>query len=186
MARRRIGGGGRKRRSASWTDWAFLLGVGVFLATAGFSRWPPQTETSFAVGDADGPISGRARIIDGDTIDIGGERIRLWGVDAPEARQQCTARGNPGRSARSALARAVGGRTVTCAVRDHDDYGRTVAQCSVAGVDLGAAMVSQGWAWDYRQYSGGRYRGAESGARRADLGVWALGCEPAWAWRHRQ
>lgn len=184
MARRRIGWDKRTRRSAGWTDWAFLIGAAIFLTTAGFSQWPPRTDSSSALPVP--AIAGSARIVDGDTLDIGGQRIRLWGVDAPEARQQCTVSGNPGRSARSALARAIGGRGVACTVRDHDDYGRVVAQCRVGGADLGAAMVSQGWAWDYRHYNQGRYRAAENSARRADLGVWAMGCEPAWDWRHRQ
>ena len=41
-------------------------------------------------------ITGKPRVIDGDTIEIAGERIRLHGIDAPESKQTCTdADGNP-------------------------------------------------------------------------------------------
>jgi endonuclease YncB( thermonuclease family) len=35
-------------------------------------------------------LTGQASIIDGDTIDIHGERIRILDIDAPESRQTCT------------------------------------------------------------------------------------------------
>jgi endonuclease YncB( thermonuclease family) len=34
-------------------------------------------------------VAGVASVIDGDTIEIHGRRIRLWGIDAPEAAQRC-------------------------------------------------------------------------------------------------
>ena len=57
-------------------------------------------------------VEGPARIIDGDTIDIAGERIRLHGIDAPESRQTCIADGviwPCGKSATDALAEFIGG-----------------------------------------------------------------------------
>ena len=40
--------------------------------------------------EASADITGKPRIIDGDTIEIAGERIRLHGIDAPESKQTCT------------------------------------------------------------------------------------------------
>ena len=34
-------------------------------------------------------VTGQARVIDGDTIEVAGERIRLHGIDAPESGQRC-------------------------------------------------------------------------------------------------
>ena len=64
-------------------------------------------------------ITGPARIIDGDTIDIAGERIRLHGIDAPEAAQTCVADGVTwpcGQSATAALVEFIGGAAVTMMV----------------------------------------------------------------------
>ena len=75
-------------------------------------------------------LSGRPRVVDGDTIDVGGARVRLHGVDAPESDQSCVAQGTRwpcGRRATRALAGRLGGRTVVCEERDRDRYGRIVA-----------------------------------------------------------
>lgn len=68
-------------------------------------------------------VSGRVSVVDGDTIDFAGKRIRLWGVDAPEARQTCT-RGaetwHCGQQAALALSDWIGQRTTVCQEQDRD------------------------------------------------------------------
>src|SRR5438874_5398102 len=101
-------------------------------------------------------LAGQASIIDGDTIEIHGQRIRLFGIDAPEHDQLCEAVGSQyrcGQQAALALADQIGSKTVDCAPRDVDQYGRIVAVCSAGGEDLNAWMVRQGWALAYRHYS---------------------------------
>ena len=130
-------------------------------------------------------LSGRARVVDGDTLDVGGVRIRLHGVDAPESRQTCVAGGRRwacGERATRALAGLVGGRTVSCEERDRDRYGRAVAVCRVGGRDVNAWMVSQGLALAYRRYSRD-YVGEEASARDARLGMWRGDFVPPWDWR---
>ena len=108
------------------------------------------------IGPALADITGPARIIDGDTIDIAGERIRLHGIDAPEAAQTCVAGGVTwpcGQSATAALAEFIGGAAVSCRARGTDKYGRTIATCYVQGEDIEAWMVLNGWALAYRRYS---------------------------------
>lgn len=126
-------------------------------------------------------------VVDGDTFVMGSERVRLWGVDAPEGRQVC--QDGQGRAfrcgdvARQRLIALIGGRLVDCRERDRDGYGRMVAQCRTGGVDLGEALVRAGWAVEYRQFSRGAYTAAETEARRARRGLWAGRFEPPDHWR---
>jgi endonuclease YncB( thermonuclease family) len=142
----------------------------------------------FFTGSAFADITGKARIIDGDTIDIAGQRIRLHGLDAPEAGQVCEADGKPwrcGQEATWALASIVGRTWVTCVERDKDRYGRIVAVCKVRGprgLDIGSRMVSDGWALAYRKYSKD-YVGAEDAARESSKGLWRGPFVPPWEWR---
>ncbi len=101
-------------------------------------------------------LFGRVRVIDGDTIDIGGSRVRMHGVDAPESAQSCLAGGERwpcGSRATRALAQRIDGRTVACEQRDLDRYGRIVAECRQDGRNLNAWLVAEGWALAYRRYS---------------------------------
>ena len=106
--------------------------------------------------DAAAEIVGRATVIDGDTIEIRGQRIRLFGIDSPESAQLCQAGQKPyrcGQQAALALADRIGERTVRCQERDTDRYGRVVAVCYVGSEDLDRWMVEQGWAVAFRKYS---------------------------------
>ena len=130
-------------------------------------------------------LTGPARVIDGDTLDVGGVRIRLHGIDAPESKQSCRTGGQRwscGREATRALAGRIGGRSVACEERDQDRYGRVVAVCSLSGTDLNGWMVAQGWAFAYRRYSRA-YVAEESGARAARRGMWRGYVVPPWDWR---
>ena len=101
-------------------------------------------------------VSGVASVIDGDTIEIHGERIRLFGIDAPELAQRCTEGGRPypcGFDCSRVLRQRIKGRTVDCIRHDTDRYGRMVAVCHVEGLDLSRWMVRQGQAIAYRKYS---------------------------------
>ena len=130
-------------------------------------------------------VSGRASVIDGDTIEVGGERIRLHGIDAPEREQLCRAGGKNlrcGRQASRALADRVDGRLVVCEEQDRDRYGRILALCRADGQDLGAWLVFQGWALAYRRYSTA-YVKEEATARAARRGLWRGAFVPPWDWR---
>jgi endonuclease YncB( thermonuclease family) len=100
-------------------------------------------------------IAGRASVIDGDTIDIHGERIRILDIDAPESRQTCQDQSGAdwrcGQKAAFALSDWIGQQPVTCVTDKPDKYGRHLAHCTVAYQDLGQWMASNGWAIPFRQ-----------------------------------
>jgi endonuclease YncB( thermonuclease family) len=85
-------------------------------------------------------IVGRASVVDGDTLDIHGARVRLWGIDAPEADQLC--RGDDSLPYRCASPAAnkldafISGRMVRCSQKDVDRYGRRVASCALLETEL--------------------------------------------------
>lgn len=119
-------------------------------------------------------IQGQATVIDGDTIEIHGERVRLDGIDAPESWQLCYApvAYRCGQEAAFALADYIGRRTVSCVHASTDRYGRVVARCSVAGQDIAGWLVANGHALDWPRYSKGRYAGIQEKARQARRGIW--------------
>ena len=130
-------------------------------------------------------IAGRAKIIDGDSFEIDGTGVRLFGVDAPEGRQDCTRDGRPwrcGDAAAAELRRLVGGRTIVCREEDVDSYGRVVARCSNGATDLAAAMARAGMAVAYRRYSTD-YVDEEREAKAARRGLWASEFTPPEEWR---
>lgn len=107
---------------------------------------------------------GPARIVDGDTIVVRKTQIRLFGIDAPELNHPY------GQKAKWALVSLCKGHEVRAEVTEQDDYGRTVAKCSLAdGRDLSAEMVRAGLAIDWAKFSGGQYRGLETPDARRKL-----------------
>lgn len=123
-------------------------------------------------------------VSDGDTLRCNGERVRLWGMDAPELHDTRCAQGGGGwacdpearrfgPAAAERLYQLTRG-SVRCAVRDSDRYGRKVAQCAGPNTpDLGRKLVLEGLARDYTRYSRGAYLGDEQRARRAGVGLWS-------------
>jgi endonuclease YncB( thermonuclease family) len=133
--------------------------------------------------------SGTIRVIDGDTLDVGGETVRLFGIDAPEGEQTCTTAAGDlwpcGAWAAAELRARVEGRTATCDTQDTDRYGRTVARCFTDGIDIAGAIVADGIALAYRDYSWD-YDLAEKSAQVAGLGLWSGSFQPPADWRAAQ
>ena len=128
---------------------------------------------NMAAADLVGPV----RVIDADTIDVGGERVRLYGIDAPEMDQTClTEQGvafQCGVWARDKVAARFGFRMARCTVQDVDQYQRSVATCDVGGADMGRVLVQEGWAFAYRKFAMD-YDLDEKGAAIRDAGLHAL------------
>ena len=136
--------------------------------------------------DKDPETSGPAHVLDGDTMDLRGKRIRLHGIDAPEADQTCLdanrQRYRCGAVATRALAALISRNPVRCVTRDTDRHARSIAQCFVDGTDIGATLVRSGMALAYRQYSQ-TYVREEDHAREARAGIWSGTFDFPWNWR---
>lgn len=169
---------------------------GSWLATkgkAGFRLIALAAAIATAVGVAPGRSEAetksgaqRVRVIDGDGFQFGAEKIRLWGIDAPELRQECSKDGLRypcGKIARDNLETLLAGQSVECVAQNRDRYGRTVAICTAGGEDVAGWMVSHGWALDWPRYSGGRYSVQQDKAEDARRGLWAGFFSVPWEWR---
>ncbi len=116
-------------------------------------------------------VSGRASVIDGDSIVVRGVEIRLLGVDAPERDQMCTRNGAEwpcGTRASENLRNQLHGKIVTCSGNERDVHDRLLAICKVHDSDLNRLLVREGWAVSY-----GRYFDEERAAKKTRRGIWS-------------
>jgi endonuclease YncB( thermonuclease family) len=160
-----------------------LLVLAMLLAPA--SLRPSYAETP---GATPASVAGTASVVDADTLDVHGQRIRLVGVDAPESGQKCRAGGKfirCGTNAANALDKWINRNPVACAIEGKDRYGRLLGKCSVRGESVEAWLVGNGHALAYRDYSTA-WVSAELKARKAKLGIWASDFVAPWDWRKGQ
>lgn len=118
-----------------------------------------------------GKAAGKVQVIDGDSLNVNGQAIRLQGIDAPEFQQVCTRNGAEyrcGREAFQALRRLIGQNEVNCRGFEHDRYNRLLGTCTVTGENIAAHMVREGYAVSY-----GDYLVEEAKARNEKKGLWA-------------
>ena len=136
---------------------------------------PKRAERRARPRDANN-IFGRATVKSGDTIEIRGQEIRLFGIDAFERRQRCRRadgrRYRCGRTARHTLADKIDDRRIACRKKPVAKTRRIYATCWLGAEDIGAAMVLDGWAMADSRRSGD-YIIHEERARRARAGAWA-------------
>jgi endonuclease YncB( thermonuclease family) len=132
------------------------------------------------------PIEGSAQVLDGDTIQIGTTRIRLYGIDAFEAEQMCNNTDNQsygcGGRATRALSERIGTQTVSCVRRGSDAFQRALAVCRVGATDLSSWMVRSGHALAYTKYALD-YVIDETAAKSGQEGAWNGSFELPWAYR---
>jgi endonuclease YncB( thermonuclease family) len=136
-------------------------------------------QSARSVGDL---VTGRANAVAGDTLDIGDERIRVWGIDAPDPGARCARGGKDWRPAREstvALEDCLKETTITCRVQRIDGR-RYVSECwrDDNQEDVGACMVRSGWATDAPGFSGAHYASLEAEPKAKQRGLWACSGEP--------
>jgi endonuclease YncB( thermonuclease family) len=121
-------------------------------------------------------VADSVEVVDGDTIRVDGQRVRIWDYDAPERPRTCMINGREreiGLEATEGLKSILAGGELRCETKDRDRYGRTVADCWVGQQNIGEAMVRSGWAWALPRYSKGRFLPAQEEAETASRDVWA-------------
>ncbi|HEV7328655.1 MAG TPA: thermonuclease family protein [Bosea sp. (in: a-proteobacteria)] len=162
------------RRVGRSVDFVVALGFLLLLAIAG-------AVLQYRLGPSRS-LAGAAEAIDGDSLRLLGEELRLEGIDAPEYRQSCRDRNGSevacGRQARRALAAMLALGTISCTVSRADRYGRGLARCQQGDAEINAALVRQGNAVSY-----GAYQAEEAEAKAAGRGLWALSFERPEEWR---
>lgn len=131
-----------------------------------------------AVAESRTAIIGAIQVIDGETLEIQNQRIKLWGVDAPELNQTCKngqdAGYDCGKEAASALSQWLTElQPVRCEPRGNDNSGNTIAICYTStGDDIASWMVRNGYAIDWPKYSNGFYGVSEKQAQSNKSGIW--------------
>lgn len=175
-----------------WILLALVAGLGIgYYSYDEFRRVTGFITAKISVADPSSLV-GRASVIDGDTIEIHGERVRFNGIDAPELAQTCE--DGSGRAYRcgarvaNAVDQFLGASSPTrCEFIERDRYGRLVGDCFRAdGASVQQALVRNGWAMDWPQYSGGAYADQQAAAKSDRIGIWVGNVQPPWEWRGEQ
>ena len=134
-------------------------------------------------------VTGKASVVDGDTIWIGKTKIRLWAIDAPETNQECHRNEIPwkcGVASTEHLKSFIANKSVTCEDRGKDHYKRMIGKCRVGSLDIGAEMIEAGMAMPYWKYGGDYYKQVFFEARGQGIGMFAGTYVPPWEWRRRR
>tara|TARA_B100000287_G_C20100729_1_gene570226 strand:- start:82 stop:561 length:480 start_codon:yes stop_codon:yes gene_type:complete len=132
-------------------------------------------------------ITGIPKIIDGDTIHIGKNKIRLHAIDAPETKQICKKNDiewNCGLESTKFLKNLIGNHKIECIINGKDIYKRYIGVCYIDNIDLNSQMVINGWAIAYRYYSLD-YIKEEEQARLKKVGIWIGDFEEPYLFRKK-
>ena len=135
-----------------------------------------------------GDVGGEARVIDGKTLEVAGQRFRLFGVDAPDLAQTCRWHNKVipgGKISKTAMMDLVAQTRVVCTPQEGTRAGVGLARCRAGGFDLGGNMVHTGWALAYRPETD-IYAATEAKAKKAHRGLWKGRFTPPWEWRRER
>ena len=132
-------------------------------------------------------VEGNVKVIDGDTIHIGKNKIRLHGIDAPERNQKCFTSNNEwdcGKESTNSLIGLINSRKVSCIILAQDRYKRDIGECYINNLNINKWMVQNGWALAYRYYSK-KYVEVENLAKENNSGLWVGEFENPWDFRKK-
>ena len=150
--------------------------------------------SSLSLEDNNLLISGKPKIIDGDTLKINNKKIRFSGIDAPESyffgkKQLCILNNVEilcGKLSKEKLIEKIGNQVVNCKIeKNKDQYNRLIGECFLKNESLSVFMVKNGYAFDYPKYSKGKFRNHQIFAKKFSLGLWQMQFEYPWIWRKK-
>jgi endonuclease YncB( thermonuclease family) len=126
-------------------------------------------------------------VADGDTITIienldnGRFKIRLYGIDAPEKKQDF------GQKAKQHLSSLIFNKVVKVKFTEIDRYGRIVGKIFLNDIEINIEMLKAGMAWHYSRYDQtSTYITAEKQARKSGIGLWSMKNPiPPWNFRRK-
>ena len=139
-------------------------------------------------------ISGKPKIIDGDTLKINNKKIRFSGIDAPESyffgkKQICILNKVDifcGILSKDKLVEKIVNQSIDCKIETNkDQFNRLLGECFLDNESLSVYMVKNGYAFDYPKYSKGKFSAYEKYAKNLSLGLWQMKFEYPWIWRKK-
>ena len=144
-------------------------------------------------------FEGIPRIIDGDSLEINNNKIRLFGIDAPEIKQICKKpylnisflvslsfqkKYECGLLVTNQLKKLIDNKTVKCISESKDRYNRYLSICYLKNKDINSWLVKNGYAIAYRRYSK-KYVLEEQHAEKNKLGIWQGTFQNPEEWRKK-
>jgi endonuclease YncB( thermonuclease family) len=135
--------------------------------------------------NAEDTVHGKARVISGDTLVVDGQRMHLYGIDAPELGQPCQWPNKTidcGNISRTGLLDLIAPVSISCQKRGVADDGAWVATCRAEGFDVGRNMVHTGWAVATPDDPAG-YLPTQKKAQAGKRGIWRGTFDLPWQWR---
>ncbi len=155
---------------------ASAIGTRVARAQADVAYLPQRPTPTTSSNDAQiqravALASENVAVVDGETLRLSGQVVRLEGIAAPHRGEACRLPTDCARAAALRLASLVRDRRVDCTVNGADTIGRAVASCEAGGTDINRAVVASGWAFASASSPG--LKEAEQSARAAHLGLWS-------------
>lgn len=122
-------------------------------------------------------ISGKAFVVDGDTVKVNGKKIRLLNIDSAESKQKCFNTSNQryfcGKAATKFLIELIGGKIISCEYQKLDIYNRILGTCFLNKININLEMIKSGHAIIYSyKNSSEDYIEAEEYAKKRNAGLW--------------
>ena len=151
---------------------------------------------SIKVNSQEKKIEGLAIVTDGDTVKISNQKIRLFGIDAPEMKQKCkkpfisisfltlNKEYDCGVVSTNKLKKKIFNKEISCVVTNKDRYGRFIGECFYKNMNINSWMVENGYALAYLKYSK-KFQNQELNAKKNKLGIWQGPFEKPWDWRKK-